>query len=252
MKALEALETSRVSAVRSLLRALLTPLKFAHFDHPSMYAHVGCRYELDAVRDEEPRWLARVTDGRAVDEDLSLECEVVVIGTGAGGAAAAHELASRGRAVLLLEEGDYHRRASFRANTAWAHREMYRDRGMTIALGNVGIPVFSGRAVGGSTVVNSGTCYRTPERTFALWRARFGLGDEFSSAGLAPFYERVEGMLQVAPATPLQLGEIGPIIARGAEHLGSGTGRSRATRPAATGRASAASAAPPAPSAPPT
>ncbi|MFT3766216.1 MAG: GMC family oxidoreductase [Minicystis sp.] len=129
-------------------------------------------------------------------------------------------MASRGRAVLLLEEGDYHRRASLRANVSRAHREMYRDNGMTISLGNANIPVFSGRAVGGSTVVNSGTCYRTPERTFARWRGRFQLGDEFSSRGLSPYYERVEFMLQVAPASPLTLGEIGPIIARGAERLG--------------------------------
>lgn len=220
MAALASWEQNRLFPVRAMLRALLTPLKFAHFDDPLMYQHVGCKYELEAVRAETPRWLSQVTNGKEVEEDLELECEVVVIGTGAGGAAAAYELASRGRAVLMLEEGDYHRRDRFRGNTARAHTEMYRDRGMTVALGNAGIPVFSGRAVGGTTVVNSGTCYRAPERTFAQWRRRFGLGEDHSSAGLAPFYERVEAMLQVAPASPLHLGEIGPIIARGAAHLG--------------------------------
>src|SRR4029077_18439792 len=125
------------------------------FDRPEMFTHVGCRYELPTARDEAPRWLAQVTDGREVSEDLTLQCEVVVIGTGAGGAAAAYELASRGRAVLLLEEGDYHRRGSFRANAARAQHQLYRDQGMTVALGNAGIPVFTGRAVGGSTVINS-------------------------------------------------------------------------------------------------
>ena len=89
-----------------------------------------------------------------------------------------------------------------------------------MTLGNVGIPVWAGRAVGGSTVVNSGTCYRAPERTFALWRRRFGLPEVFSSAGLGPYYERVEAMLQVAPAKRLHVGAIGEIIARGAAHLG--------------------------------
>ena len=168
-------EASRSFAVRSLFRALLTPLKHCHFDRPEMFAHVGCRYELPAVRDEAPRWMAQVTDGRAVSEDLELACEVVVVGTGAGGAAAAYELASRGRAVLVLEEGDYHARSSFRGVASRANHAMYRDHGMTIALGNVGIPVFAGRAVGGSTVINSGTCYRAPARTLASWRSRFGL-----------------------------------------------------------------------------
>jgi choline dehydrogenase-like flavoprotein len=122
--------------------------------------------------------------------------------------------------VLLLEEGDYHRRGSFRAVASWANHTLYRDHGMTIALGNVGVPVFAGRAVGGSTVINSGTCYRAPARTFAVWRSRFGLGADFSPEGLAPYYERVEAMLQVTPASPAHLGTIGPIIARGAERLG--------------------------------
>jgi choline dehydrogenase-like flavoprotein len=185
-----------------------------------MFAHVGCVYELPKVHDESPRWLAQVTHGREVTEDLSLECEVVVIGSGAGGAAAAYELASRGRAVLLLEEGDYHRRSSFRGVASRANHAMYRDHGMTIALGNVGIPLFSGRAVGGSTVINSGTCYRAPARTFALWRSRFGLGEDFTPEALAPYYERVEAMLQVKRADKAHLGAIGPLIARGAERLG--------------------------------
>ena len=117
--------------------------------------------------------------------------------------------------MLLLEEGDYHRRGSFRGVASWANETMYRDQGMTIALGNVGIPVFSGRAVGGSTVINSGTCYRTPPHTFKRWGERFGLGADFTPEGLAPYYERVEAMLQVAAAKPAHLGAIGPLIARG-------------------------------------
>jgi len=213
-------ELSRAHTARALLRALLTPIKFEHYDRPEMFAHVGCRYETDAVAAEQPRWMAQVTDGRSVDEDLELECEVVVIGTGAGGAAAAYELASRGRAVLMLEEGDYHRRSSFSGRPSRAWKQLYRDKAMTVALGNVGIPVWAGRAVGGSTVINSGTCYRAPERTLAYWRSRFNLPSVFSSEGLSPYYERVEAMLQVAPANPLHVGKIGDIIARGAAHLG--------------------------------
>src|SRR5262249_38685329 len=148
------------------------------------------------------------------------ECEVVVIGTGAGGAAAAYELASRGRAVLMLEEGDFHRRSSFNGRPSRAWKQLYRDKAMTIALGNVGVPVWAGRAVGGSAVINSGTCYRAPERTLAYWRSRYALPDVFSSEGLSPYYERVERMLQVTPANPLHVGAIGGIIARGANHLG--------------------------------
>ena len=213
-------EHSPSHGLRSLLRGLLTPLKFVHYDRAEMFAQVGCRFENERVKDEEPRWMSQVTDGRTVEEDLHLECEVVVIGSGAGGAAMAYELARKGRAVLLLEEGDYHKRSSFTGRPSRTYKSLYRDGGLMVALGNVGIPVWTGRAVGGTTVVNSGTCYRTPERTFAMWRERVGLGSEFSSDGLAPYYERVEQMLQVTPASPLHVGAIGPIIAKGADHLG--------------------------------
>lgn len=212
-------EESRAPTVRNLLRAVVTPLKQHHFDRPEMFRHVGCRYGLPTVKDEAARYMARVTNGREITQNTNLECEVVVVGTGAGGAAVAYELASRGRAVLLLEEGDYHRRSSFDGKTSTAYRNLYRDQGTTIALGNANLPVFAGRAVGGSTVVNSGTCYRAPERTFKYWRDRYGLPQVFSSTGLAPYYERVESMLGVAPGNPLHLGAIAGIIARGAEHL---------------------------------
>jgi choline dehydrogenase-like flavoprotein len=161
-----------------------------------------------------------VTDGREVSEDTELECEVVVVGTGAGGAAVAHELACRGRAVLLLEEGDYHRRADFTGRASTALRRYYRDRGITFALGNVGVPVWAGRMVGGSTTINSGTCYRTPERTFRYWRERHGLPSAFSAQGLAPYFDRVEAMLEVARAELRHTGGVGRVIARGAAALG--------------------------------
>jgi choline dehydrogenase-like flavoprotein len=90
---------------------------------------------------------------------------------------------------------------------------------MTFSLGNLGgAPVWAGRAVGGSTVINSGTCYRTPERVFRDWREELGLA-AFSSETLGPYYERVESMLRVAPAKRELLGGVGRVVARGAEAL---------------------------------
>ncbi|MBI4705611.1 MAG: FAD-dependent oxidoreductase [Deltaproteobacteria bacterium] len=205
---------------RIWLRALLTPLKMTHFDRPDLFEKVGCRYFWPPVQESRPRWLAQVRDGRAIDRDESIECDVVVVGTGAGGAAAAYELARRGRAVLMLEEGDYHRRPSFTGRPADAYRNLYRDRALSFGFGNAGFPLWSGRAVGGTTVINSGTCLRASARVLAQWRERFGLPAEFSERGLGPYYERVEAMLQVALADPKHVGKIGEIVARGAARLG--------------------------------
>ena len=219
-KLLAAWQTSRSPLRRAFLRALVTPLKAAHFDDPKMFAHVGCARETPKLTVDEPaRWMRQVTLGRDATGDLELECEVVVVGTGAGGAACAYELASRGRAVLLLEEGEYHRRSAFTSRASETFKKLYRDQAMTFAIGNVGTPVWAGRAVGGSTVINSGTCYRAPERVFRAWREELGL-TQFTGASLAPYYERVEAMLRVESAKRDLTGGVGRVIARGAESLG--------------------------------
>ncbi|WP_394846697.1 GMC family oxidoreductase [Pendulispora brunnea] len=229
---LEDWQRSQLHPRRALLRAILTPLKAAHYDDADMFERVGCSYGKtgDPVRDQrtrlklvtidEPvRWMQRVRDGRSIRQNLQVDCEVVVIGTGAGGAACAYELASRGRAVLLLEEGDYHRRSSFTARAAEMSRKLYRDQGLTVAVGNIGTPVWAGRAVGGSTVINSGTCYRAPGRIFDRWERELGLS-EVAHDELGPYYERVERMLEVTPAKRELTGGIGRVIARGADALG--------------------------------
>ncbi len=211
------------AAKRGLIRALLTPIKMAHFDDAAMFEAVGCpgfHQQKPLLRvAESPRWLSQVTDGREVSSDLLLEAEVVVIGSGAGGAACAYELASRGRAVLLLEEGPLVRRDGFNGRSREMVRKLYRDRGMTMAFGNVATPVWAGRGVGGSTAINSGTCYRASDRVFRRWRDEMGLVD-FSSTSMAPYYEKVERMLQVTRAKIELTGGVGRVIARGAEKLG--------------------------------
>lgn len=204
---------------RWLLRAILTPMKSAHFDDPRLYEHVGCRYETDTPATlERASWRQQVIEGRTVLDDLDITCEVVVVGSGAGGAAAAFELAKRGRAVLLLEAGEYRTRAEFHGRATEAYRRMYLGLGTSIAIGNVAAAILAGRGVGGSTTINSGTCYRAPEWTLARWGDRYGL-TMLSTEHLAPYYDRVEAMLGVAEAPHEHLGGTARVIARGAELL---------------------------------
>lgn len=233
---LEDWEKSSSHPKRAFLRAILTPIKAAHFDDPKMLAHVGCPSgHLGDIQEEPARWKQQMMDGRDIDEDLEIECEVVVIGTGAGGAAVAYELASRGRAVLILEEGNHYERKDFDGRASTAYRTMYRDRAISVALGNVGIPLWAGRAVGGSTIINSGTCYRAPEHSLRYWRERYGL-DELSSDDLAPHYEQVERMLEVEEADERYLGGVARVIGRGAQKLGLSHGPLRRNAPGCDGQ----------------
>jgi hypothetical protein len=206
-------------ARRTMVRMLTAPLKIAHYNDPKMYEEVGCRYGSLPVRAEVPRYMERVVPAAALEGDDTVECDVVVIGTGAGGAVVAKELAEQGHAVVLLEEGDYNTRADFNGHAADMQRKLYRDMGATLSVGNAVIPIPLGRTVGGTTAINSGTCYRTPDRVLHDWGRDFGL-DELSPEKLAPHFARVEAVLGVAPAERKYLGGVARVIARGCDALG--------------------------------
>ena len=90
------------------------------------------------------------------------DCDVAIVGSGAGGAAAAAILAEAGLDVMVLESGPYVDKASYPTDPLDGLPLLYRDGGMTIAMGKPAIPIPVGRTVGGTTVINSGTCFRAP------------------------------------------------------------------------------------------
>jgi hypothetical protein len=212
-------ELERSSSMRLLLHGLLIPLKLAYFDDPEIYKALGCQYALSPPAPEKPRWLSQMSDAATLDPDSELECDVVVVGTGAGGAAVATGLAKRGHAVLLVEEGAHFTRADFTGRPMAMMQKMYRQGGLTVAVGNTVIPIPLGKGVGGTTLINSGTCLRMPDSTLAHWREDFGL-DEFTSEMLAPYYSEVEKFLEVAPSSKQALGAAGELIAKGCDALG--------------------------------
>src|SRR5438034_1370541 len=138
---------------------------------------------------------------------------------GADGAAMGRELSERGVAVVFLEEGEWFGREQFTGRPVDMQRKMFRDMGATFTYGNCNIPIPMGRTVGGSTTINSGTCYRTPERVFGSWRERHGLAD-FSSETMDPYYRRVEEVLGVSEARAEHLGGVARVIGRGCDALG--------------------------------
>jgi hypothetical protein len=203
------------AARRVALRALLTPLKIAHFNDPAVYGELGCAFRAD---EKQP---ARVTRGVTSAKELAgetLTCDVVVVGTGAGGAVVAAELTRKGFAVILLEEGELVTREAFTGHSLSLQKKLYRDMGATFAVGNTAFMVPVGKAVGGSTTINSGTCFRAPERVLRRW-AQEGL-TALGPDELRPYYERVEDVLEVAPAKDKHLGGIAKVIARGSDKLG--------------------------------
>jgi len=206
---------------RLMLRALVSPLKIAHYDDPQLYKQLGCVYDIERAKGEaKPAYMKdRVHDGGSLGGDLALECDVVVVGTGAGGAVVGRELAEAGLAVVFVEEGRYFDRKDFTGRGFAMQQKLYRRGGSTFSIGNVGIPIPLGQTVGGTTTVNSGTCYRTPDRVLLEWKRELGL-DELGPEQLAPYFERVESVLGVETARAELMGGNGRVIARGCESLG--------------------------------
>ncbi|MDX6664479.1 MAG: hypothetical protein QOG68_685 [Solirubrobacteraceae bacterium] len=148
-----------------------------------------------------------------------IEADVCVIGAGAGGAVAAAELAEGGARVVVLEQGPAHDADRFSARPLEMMTRLYREAGQGMTLGWPPMVLPLGRGVGGTTVVNSGTCFRTPAAVLERWQREYGL-EELSAETLDPAFARVEDALSIAEVTPELAGNNAAVARRGAEALG--------------------------------
>jgi choline dehydrogenase-like flavoprotein len=148
----------------------------------------------------------------------TLDTEILVIGSGAGGGITAARLADAGRQVTVVEEGPW---VDANAHEPFSLEEMvtkYRHHGASLALGNPNIAYAEGRCVGGSTEVNSGLYHRLPDSLAADWEARYAI-DGFTPEELGRYADRVEQDLGVStlPGAPPPSSAM---LERGATKLG--------------------------------
>ena len=108
-------------------------------------------------------------------------CDVVVVGSGAGGAVVAAHLAEAGLSVIVLEEGPHYTAEEIRAfRPTEAMRKTWREGGLLAAVGVGNTPIIGvtvGRNVGGSSVHTGGVCFRVPSYVHAEWVKNHDLPD---------------------------------------------------------------------------
>jgi choline dehydrogenase-like flavoprotein len=161
----------------------------------------------------------RVVSGSGVDRDLSITVDACVIGTGAGGAPVAKELAEAGLSVVMLEEGERYTADDYDAHPRDMSLKLYREAGQIATVGVPPIIVPLGKTVGGSSHVNSATCFRTPPAVLGMWGERFGL-EELTPEALDPYFRRVERELNVVRTPASIAGRNAEVVKRGADRLG--------------------------------
>ncbi|MFQ5417900.1 MAG: GMC family oxidoreductase N-terminal domain-containing protein, partial [Myxococcota bacterium] len=158
-----------VTNVRALYEMIFT-------GHPRFREHVGDRgepFKLGLpVPEEVPLATIRHPE---LSASTTVESDVVVVGSGAGGATVARVFAEAGLDVVIVEEGGPPERSDFAGPVLDRLVKYCRQNGLTTTLGAPPIPVPMGRVVGGTTVMNSGTCLRAPDQVLNDWARVHGI-----------------------------------------------------------------------------
>lgn len=173
---------------------------------------------LDGIESAES-----VIDATRKQGDLKITCDVVIVGSGAGGAVVAAELAEAGQDVVLLEEGVHIPPAEYqRMRPTESMRHMWRDGGLSFAIGLGDTPlinVMMGKCVGGSSVLTGGVCFRVPESVLDHWSGTLGLS-ELTPKGMEPYFESVERTIHVEEVPAKLRSRSTQLFAEGANKLG--------------------------------
>jgi choline dehydrogenase-like flavoprotein len=160
-------------------------------------------------------WLT--LDAGDYTEHTTLEADVAIIGTGAGGGTTAEILAKAGLKVILIEEGPLKSSNDFNMDERQAYKNLYQENaGRMNKDGSMSI--LQGRCVGGTTVINWTSSFRTPEPTLQYWADNFDTKGA-SKEEMAPWFDKMEERLNIS-LWALPANENKAVLSRGADELG--------------------------------
>jgi choline dehydrogenase-like flavoprotein len=200
-RVLLALATSRLSLLRTGFQALKRLATFLFYSltdadgsNPT-WAALG--YTPSANPPAAPAALTLTT----IDRPVTLECDVCVIGSGAGGSVVAAELAAAHKRVIVLEAGSGQQAPEFDQRELVGMEQLYLDRGMT-ATRDLGVAILAGATLGGGTAINWQTSLRTPAAIRDEWAAVSGCG-HFIDESFTRSLDAVSTRLHVSEAASI-------------------------------------------------
>ncbi|MEZ4320128.1 MAG: GMC family oxidoreductase [Myxococcota bacterium] len=174
------------------------------------------RAALDARFMARPDGLMEFEDyGGSVQET----CDVVVVGSGPGGALVALELARAGKRVILVEAGPVARKADLVRDGGLTMARYFWDSGMRTTRGNVILPTMQAKLLGGGSVVNSAICLRALDSALEAWADDWGV-EGHSAEELAPHYDFVESFMGIRDVADDVMGPRNDLFAQACSNLG--------------------------------
>jgi choline dehydrogenase-like flavoprotein len=199
-------------AVFQALRKASVGMTYMAPDNP-LWEHIGYPGPRQDPAPAAP--LSRI-EPLEVTGDLVLDCDVVVVGSGAGGGVAAAVLARAGLDVIVVEAGGYHAEDSFDGAELSSVQNLYLNGG-AVATHDQSVGLIAGATLGGGTVVNYTTSFRTPDGVREEW-AGFGV-PEFASAAYSEAMDGVCARIGVS-SEESKPGERDELMHRGLTELG--------------------------------
>jgi choline dehydrogenase-like flavoprotein len=147
---------------------------------------------------DRPKKIKTLTPSGA---NQTLEADVCIVGSGAGGAVIACKLARRGYRVVVLEAGGHYNAADFHQLELWGYRHLwYKGGAAPTADGNV--LLLAGGSLGGGTEINWMNCVRTPQLVREDWARQYGL-EGVNTPEFEGYIDEVEQRIQANQQTAL-------------------------------------------------
>jgi len=171
--------------------------------------------DIFKTRAQAEQW--QMQNCATLEHNQTVEADVIIVGTGAGGGVTAEKLSQSGLKVVMIEEGGLYTSDDFNMDELESTANLYQESGGRSSKDGA-ISIFQGRTVGGTTVVNWTSSFRTPPQTLNHWQQNYNIKG-VSEEEMKPYFDAMEKRLNVEKwAMPANANN--DILKRGCEQQG--------------------------------
>lgn len=151
-----------------------------------------------------------------IESQSTLQADVLIIGSGAGGSVVAAELAAAGKDVLIIDKGPAASDAELGRGEASGMQQFY-ERAGSFTTDDKSMAILAGSGLGGGTTVNWMTCLAPPDDVRREWAQEYG----FTGADSQSFAASISAVKQrLGLSQPTTENRQNQLLAAGCEKLG--------------------------------